>query len=114
MDYEGSAELIDGAAKVLKTNDRQLWTVPAGDLYPHQWLWDSCFIAIGLRHLDIDRAKTELTSLLRGQWSNGMLPHIILSTGSRDRDIERGFLSPYSPNNVDTSGLTQPPMLAEA
>ena len=91
--------------------------VPAADLYPHQWLWDSCFIAIGLRHLDIERAQTELTSLLRGQWSNGMLPNIIFSEGHkyhRDRELWRSYLSPYSPDGVSTSGLTQPPMLAEA
>jgi glycogen debranching enzyme len=106
--------LIHDLTKVLKTNDRKLWTAPAANLYPHQWLWDSCFTAIGLRHLDVDRAKTELTSLLRGQWDNGMIPNMILSAGSRDREIEKGYLSPYSPHGVDTSGLTQPPMLAEA
>ncbi|MDB5161011.1 MAG: hypothetical protein JWO96_391 [Candidatus Saccharibacteria bacterium] len=107
-------ELVKDLYKVLKINDRKLWTIPAANLYPHQWLWDSCFIAIGLRHLDVDRAKTELTSLLRGQWSNGMLPHIILTLGSRDKEVERGYLNPYSPHDVATSGLTQPPMLAEA
>jgi glycogen debranching enzyme len=107
-------DLLHELTEVLKENDRGGHTIPASHLYPHQWLWDSCFIAIGLRHIDIERAKTELESLLRGQWTNGMIPHIILSPGSRDRDIERGYLSPYSPSDVDTSGLTQPPMLAEA
>jgi glycogen debranching enzyme len=114
MSKADEAELTDNLKKVLKQNDRKLWTIPAANLYPHQWLWDSCFIAIGLRHLDVDRAKKELISLLRGQWSNGMMPHIILSPGSRDKEIERGYLSPYSPHDIDTSGLTQPPMLAEA
>jgi hypothetical protein len=110
-------DLIDDLKKVLQQNDRKIYTVPAGDLYPHQWLWDSCFIAIGLRHLDIDRAKTELTSLLRGQWSNGMLPNMIFASGKqyrRDREIWKSYLSPYSPDDVATSGITQPPMLAEA
>lgn len=107
-------QLIHDLAKVLKANDQKLWTAPAANLYPHQWLWDSCFIAIGLRHLDIDRAKTELKSLLRGQWDNGMLPNMILTPSSRDREIEKAYLSPYSPHDIDTSGLTQPPMLAEA
>src|SRR6185503_357176 len=111
---QGQDEVLKTLKQVLNNNDRGGYTVPAADLYPHQWLWDSCFIAIGLRHLDVERAKAELTSLLRGQWSNGMMPHIILSPASRDRDIERGYLNPYSPNDVDTSGLTQPPMLAEA
>ena len=73
--------LLKEATKVLKQNDRGKWIVPAGDLYPHQWLWDSCFIAIGLRHLSIERAQVELLSLLRGQWSNGMLPNIIFAEG---------------------------------
>ncbi len=114
MDEE---KLLEEAKGVLKLNDRETWTVPATDLYPHQWLWDSCFIAIGLRHLNIERAQAELTSLLRGQWSNGMLPNIIFSDGEqyrRDRELWRSYLSPYSPNKAATSGLTQPPMLAEA
>ena len=110
-------ELLAGAKEVLHQNDRKRWTVPAADLYPHQWLWDSCFIAIGLRHLDVERAQIELTSLLRGQWSNGMLPHMIFNPKAEDktaRQREGSYLSPYSPDKIATSGLTQPPMLAEA
>jgi len=110
-------DLLTQAAKVLKQNDRGKWTIPASKLYPHQWLWDSCFIAIGLRHLDIDRACTELTSLLRGQWANGMLPNITFSSDPlyrQDREIWASRVNPYSPSGVATSGVTQPPMLAEA
>ncbi|HSX05537.1 MAG TPA: trehalase family glycosidase [Candidatus Saccharimonadales bacterium] len=109
--------LLEQARAVLKANDRGNYTVPAEDLYPHQWLWDSCFIAIGLRWLDIDRAQTELTSLLRGQWANGMLPNMIFSDDPhyrRDRGVWRSWVNPASPDNVATSGITQPPMLAEA
>jgi hypothetical protein len=117
MDSETGAELLKEAQAVLEQNDRRLYTVPAGELYPHQWLWDSCFTAIGLRHLDIERAQTELTSLLRGQWHNGMLPNIIFS-GERkrfsDSSLWRSWISPYAPDHVATSGITQPPMLAEA
>ncbi len=112
-----AAELLKKAEEVLKNNDRGKWTVPAGDLYPHQWLWDSCFIAIGLRHLSVERAQIELASLLRGQWSNGMLPHMIFDKHSADKKSkqrEKSHLSPYAPDNVSTSGITQPPMLAEA
>ncbi len=109
--------LKDQAAAVLKENDRGSYTVPAENLYPHQWLWDSCFIAIGLRWLDVDRAQTELLSLLRGQWANGMLPNMIFSNlprYRRDRSVWRSWINPYSPDGVATSGITQPPMLAEA
>ncbi len=112
-----TADLLEKATAVLSRNDRQEWTVPAADLYPHQWLWDSCFIAVGLRHLDVERAQTELRSLLRGQWSNGMLPNMIFDKGKkhrRDRELWRSWVSPYAPNSVATSGITQPPLLAEA
>jgi len=109
--------LLDRAAAVLQRNDHGSYTIPAENLYPHQWLWDSCFIAIGLRWLDPTRAQTELNSLLRGQWSNGMLPNMIFSDEAhyrRDRAVWRSWISPYSPDHVATSGITQPPMLAEA
>jgi hypothetical protein len=111
------SELRAQAKGVLKSNDRGGYTMPAGELYPHQWLWDSCFIAIGLRHLDIERAQTELLSLLRGQWSNGLLPNMIFSDDPAfraDRSAWKSWLNPASPHGVATSGITQPPMLAEA
>src|SRR3990167_6927928 len=117
MTETNTPDLLEIARKVLKKNDRGQWTVPAPELYPHQWLWDSCFIAIGLRHLDIERSQTELTSLLRGQWSNGMLPNIIFSKDAQyheDRELWSSRVNPYSQADIATSGITQPPMLAEA
>lgn len=114
---EVKIDLLEEAAKVLQKNDRKLWTVPAGDLYPHQWLWDSCFIAIGLRHLNVERAQTELRSLLRGQWNNGMMPDMIFSNvkgASLDWILWDSTSNPHAPHNTPTSGMTQPPMLAEA
>jgi glycogen debranching enzyme len=112
-----SSDIEKRARAVLEQNDRQDYTVPAGDLYPHQWLWDSCFIAIGLRHVDIERAQTELLSLLRGQWKNGMLPNMIFNDRpefAADRRAWQSWRSPYAPEHVATSGITQPPMVAEA
>lgn len=109
--------VLEQATGVLAANDQGSYTVPAADLYPHQWLWDSCFIAIGLRHIDIDRAQTEILSLLRGQWHNGMMPHMLLvgqRKYRRDRDIWRSWANPQSPDDLATSGITQPPVLAEA
>ncbi|MFA5003863.1 MAG: trehalase family glycosidase [Candidatus Saccharimonadales bacterium] len=110
-------DLLAEATDVLKLNDHGNYTVPAEGLYPHQWLWDSCFISIGWRHLDVERAKMEILSLLRGQWSNGMIPHMIFSNDGhyrRDRNVWRSWISPYSPDNVSTSGITQPPLIAES
>jgi hypothetical protein len=102
---------------VLKDNDHGLFTIPAHGLYPHQWLWDSCFIAIGLRHIDVERAKIEILSLCRAQWRNGMLPHIIFTPGKKQRmhsGVWDSWLSPFSPDDVSTSGISQPPIIAEA
>ncbi len=110
-------DLLEQAKAVLAMNDRGNYTQPAHGLYPHQWFWDSCFIAIGLRHLDVERAKMELLSLLRGQWHNGMLPNIVFRDDPQyrtDRNIWRSMLNPFAPNDVMTTGITQPPMLAEA
>jgi glycogen debranching enzyme len=110
--------LLELASAVLKQNDRGLYTIPAEGLYPHQWLWDSCFIAIGLRHLDVERAKMEILSLLRAQWTNGMVPHMIFTPGENQHRIDYGmwqsWVSPFSPDGITTSGITQPPIIAEA
>ena len=63
--------LTNKAKLVLKKNDQGTFTIPAQGIYPHQWLWDSCFISIGMRHYDLERAKLEIFSILKGQWSNG-------------------------------------------
>jgi len=110
-------ELLSICTQVLKANNRGDYTIPSKEAYPHQWLWDSCFTAIGLRHIDITRAQKEILSLLRGQWSNGMIPHMILSDGLKGdqaRSFWRSNQSLQSPDNVDTSGITQPPLIAEA
>jgi len=109
--------ILQAAEAVLKDNDRGLYTIPAHGLYPHQWLWDSCFIALGWRHIDVERAKIEILSLLRGQWRNGMLPHMVFTSGDKyrtDHNTWRSWVSPFAPDDVVTSGITQPPMLAEA
>ncbi len=115
-------ELLNKAKEVLKNNDRGRYVVPNPMLYPHQWLWDSCFIAIGLANYDIKRAQVEILSLLSGQWQNGMVPSIILhnkfmhGTPGYDKHsrIWRSWLNPNAPDDLQTSGITQPPMLAQA
>lgn len=109
--------LSEQCTATLKANDRGTHTVPSGRLYPHQWLWDSCFAAIGWAQIDVERAKQEIFSLLHGQWANGMIPHMIFDMSpqySKDRKIWRSWVSNQSPDNVSTSGITQPPLIAEA
>lgn len=114
---DNTKELYDACIKVLEKNRHGRHTQPAGGFYAHQWLWDSCFIAIGLRHFDISRAQLEIESLIEGQWANGMIPHIIFNEGKAwrlDRNMWQSWTSPFSPDTVSTSGITQPPMIAEA
>jgi hypothetical protein len=110
-------DLVRSALEVLDRNRRGSWTCPAAEIYPHQWLWDSGFVAIGLARHDPGRAAAELTALLRGQWSNGMVPHMVFEDGGGDAGSRRLWGSrrdPRSPAGVDTSCITQPPVLAIA
>lgn len=110
--------LRETALEVLRGNDLGDVTRPSPTLYPHQWLWDSCFIAIGLRHIDPQRAAAEVLSLLRGQWPSGMIPHVIFADTD---DFYHAGPQRWRCDRVTTTssgapstGITQPPMIAEA
>ena len=103
------------ARHVLALNDRGDYTIPAHGLYPHQWLWDSCFTAIGLRHINPKRAIAELDRLIGAQWSNGMLPNMILHPDViKSLRLWKSHKAAHSSENHSTSAITQPPLLAEA
>ncbi len=82
------------------------YTRPAPSVYEQQWLWDSCFHAVILSHLDLTMAMDELRSLLwhAGVDTGGLLPHMI--------DWQGGSSELWG--NPFVSFLTQPPLLAEA
>ncbi|MCP3804106.1 hypothetical protein NLX83_33025 [Allokutzneria sp. A3M-2-11 16] len=107
------------AAAVLADNWLGASTVPSRRLYPHQWNWDSALIAFGLRHVDVGRARQEISTLLAAQWANGMVPHIIFdaATAHGDYHPNAGFWNsrgaPGAPA-AETSGITQPPVAAPA
>jgi glucosylglycerate hydrolase len=108
------------AAAVLRGNDKGRWTMASPHLYPHQWSWDSAFIAIGWAHLDVRRAMTELEQLFAAQWSTGMVPHIVFRAGP-DKPYFPGpewwdcGISPAAPAPpVRTTGICQPPVHALA
>ncbi len=109
--------LAEQARAVLAANDLGGFTKPAPRQYPHQWNWDSAFIAIGLSGYDVARGREEVRALLRGQWQDGMVPHIVYHTGPSDYFPDPAFWqvagSPNAPA-VPTSGITQPPILATA
>lgn len=118
MNESDSRSLVEEASRVLRENDLGGWTKPAPGLYPHQWNWDSCFIAIGLARIDPERAATELRSLLRGQWRNGMVPQIVFDPKEKGYfpgpEVWQCERSPDAPTSVPTSGITQPPVLGTA
>ena len=113
-----AAVLRRSAAQVLHRNDLGTATMAAPGAHPHQWSWDSAFIAIGLARLDIPRAATELRTLLRAQWSTGMVPHIVFSPGAPGYfpgpDRWGTDAAPARPVGVRTSGICQPPVHAIA
>ncbi|MFI2487099.1 MGH1-like glycoside hydrolase domain-containing protein [Promicromonospora kroppenstedtii] len=106
-DFEEDA--ADAAIRVLNSNWTGRHTVPATGLYPHQWSWDSAFVAIGTRHHAPARARAELVTLFDAQWADGRVPQIVYDVG-RDDD--------YAPGagfwGAATSGLVQPPVHAWA
>ena len=109
------------ATDVLRRNGLKSWTKPAPSLYPHQWSWDSAFIALGLAHVDNRRATDELETLFTGQWSTGKVPHIVFNPEAPKEsyfpDAERwnsSALSEDAPSGPRTSGLCQPPVHAIA
>jgi hypothetical protein len=108
---------------VLHDNWTGTSTVPSRGLYPHQWSWDSAFIAIGLRHLSPLMAQVELETLLNAQWGDGRIPHIVFNPSV---PLDAYFPSPDfwrsstagraagAPRTVQTSGIVQPPVHALA
>jgi len=111
-------ELRSAAVEVLKVNDLGTMTSAAPNLYPHMWSWDAAFVAIGLARTSVPRAVTELRSLLKAQWSTGMIPHIVFS------DNDTGYFPGFDrwgtedaaarPEGIKSSGICQPPVHAIA
>lgn len=102
--------LVEEALALIKRNrrttDGYTYTVPSPDVYPYQWLWDSCFHAIVLAKHEPEAAKDELRALVSRQFADGMIPHIIYWVP--------GTLHAYDWGVPGTSALTQPPMLSYA
>jgi len=102
--------LRDRAIEILRANDQGGYTVPTKGLYPFQWNWDSAFAALGFAEFDEPRAWQELEFLCKGQWEDGMVPHIVFH-----RPQDSYFPGPDvwgTSHEPPTSGITQPPVLA--
>jgi hypothetical protein len=98
-------EVRAGARAVLEASWREAdgFCPPNPEVYPHQWLWDSCFHAIAWSALEDPRGGRELASALAGQLDSGFVPHM-------------RYLGPSSHRGPlpDRSSFTQPPVYAHA
>jgi hypothetical protein len=83
--------------------DDRGYCLPNAAVYPHMWLWDSCFHSIAWSEFRDEHAITELTSLTAKQFSSGFLPHMVYAGPTIQRGPRR-----------DVSSFTQPPVYALA
>jgi hypothetical protein len=88
------------------------YTSPSPGHYPWQWYWDSCFAAIAWRHVDPERSRRELTSLLNAQAPDGFIGHTIFW----DRPLTgvRRFTYNVAIPGAPMTASIQPPLLAWA
>lgn len=104
-------ELISLAQDTLRDNDRGGYTIPTKGLYPFQWNWDSGICALGWQTFDEPRAWKELHYLVKGQWDNGMIPHIIFH-GPSDEYFPGPDQWGLKDRSLPTTSISQPPLLA--
>jgi glycogen debranching enzyme len=112
-------QLARTAITTMIRNWRGQASVPSRSLYPHQWSWDSAFIALGLQHWAPKRAAAELLTLLGAQWTDGRVPHIVFNPAVPENAYfpgpafwRSGGIAGHPP--VPTSGIIQPPVHAIA
>lgn len=106
--------LKEGAVAILKKNDRGGYTVPTDGLYPFQWNWDAAITALGWATFDRSRAWEEIDYLLKGQWKNGMVPHILFHQHSDSYfpNADVWNVSDDVRGEVRSTSISQPPVLA--
>ena len=110
---KGFKNYVKQAQKILDGNWTGSYTKPSPSLYPHQWNWDSGFIAIGYAHYNEDRAMQEIRSLFEHQWENGMLPQIVFNAQALGNYFPEPDFWQVSGGRL-TSGITMPPLHAIA
>jgi hypothetical protein len=114
-----SAELWNSAARVLETNWAGDHMVPSRKLYPHQWSWDTAFIAVGLGYVNPARAWRDLHSLFEAQWPDGRVPHIVFDPATAENAYFPGpafwNVPAYGRRPArGSTGIVQPPVHAIA
>ena len=79
------------------------YTCPSLPMYPHQWIWDSCFHSIVLSRLDSQRSFKEIKTLLSRQKDDGFISCV--SIWKRNIPFEEAFY---------INKITQPPVIPYA
>ncbi len=104
----GRDELEARALAVLDAHwQSEGYTVPNLAVYPHQWLWDSCFHAVVWAQVGRpERAVAELRNVFAHQAADGFVPHMTYWRAPRLHEAFWGRPS--------TSAITQPPMYGHA
>lgn len=106
-------EIIERSLEVLALNDKGEYSVPNYQIFGRsQFAWDSCIVAMAHAYHDTDRAKKEIYSLFRGQHNSGMIPNETIESSTIGQRIIFG--TERSSNGITTSGITQPPLIAQA
>jgi hypothetical protein len=85
---------------------------PSTGTYPFQWFWDSCFHTVALAHIDRDRARSEVTSLLRNAQPDGFVAHVTFWQREAYEEMLKTYSIAYRTPYL--SDCIQPPVLAEA
>jgi hypothetical protein len=100
-------ELQERASVVLDEACVNGWRVPNKNVYPHQWLWDSCFHAITLASLNKhEEAVLELELMFSAQSPEGFVPHMVY------HNDPQAALELW--RQQGHSNITQPPMYGHA
>jgi hypothetical protein len=85
---------------------------PSMGTYPFQWFWDSCFHAVALSHVDPERARSEVRSLLKNQQPDGFVAHVTFWQREAFEEMLKTYSIAYRTPYL--SDCIQPPVLAEA
>ncbi|MEZ4256683.1 MAG: trehalase family glycosidase [Polyangiales bacterium] len=84
---------------------------PSAETYPFQWFWDSCFHAVALTHVDLERAKSEVRGLLANIHDDGMISHVTFWQRERYEEMLSTYAIAYRTPYL--SDCMQPPVIAD-
>lgn len=119
LNGEQRQELKTRSLRVLERNDWGTYIAPRKGHYDDAWLWDIYYQNKGLRHYDLGKAASNLLFISeQQQWRNGMLGNTRYVGNTLNSRLSAlmwnaRLLNPNAPRNAVTSGITQPPVVAE-